>query len=298
MIKRFAIVGTVLATLAGCATNPYTQRSQLMLLSLREEADLGNRAYQAMLKDRSKYHATVDAVGYEVVERVAIDIVAAAMRSKYAETALSFDWQIAVFGDDKTRNAFALPGGKIGVFTGIYPVAKNEAGLAAILGHEVVHALARHCAERLSQGMVQELGARAADAGLQIVGLGPILSPAAAGALGIGLQVGVLMPYSRTHESEADYVGLLLAAQAGYDPREAAHVWERMEQLEKGNQPIELLSTHPSHGTRIKQLQAWLPEALALYHPRTDQPPADLPGVATAAESSGVGREGRDSVIQ
>jgi predicted Zn-dependent protease len=277
MIKRLAVVGAVLATVASCATNQYTHRSQLMLLSLSEEADLGNRAYQAMLKDRSKYRPTEDAAQVEVVERVAIDIVAAAMRSKYAETALRFDWQIAVFDDDKTRNAFALPGGKIGVFTGIYPVAKNEAGLAAILGHEVVHALARHCAERLSQGMVQELGARAADAGLQIVGLGPILSPAAAGALGIGMQVGVLMPYSRTHESEADYIGLLLAAQAGYDPREAAHVWERMEQVEKDHQPPEFLSTHPSHGTRIEQINAWMPEALALYHPTTDQPSPDLP---------------------
>jgi predicted Zn-dependent protease len=208
---------------------------------------------------------------------VAVDIVAAAMLSKYAETARKFDWQVAVFNADETRNAFALPGGKIAVYTGIFPVAKNEAGLAAILGHEVVHTLARHSAERMSQGMVGEIGARAADFGLQMVGLGQVVSQAAAGALGIGMQAGVLMPYSRTHESEADYIGLLLAAQAGYDPREAIHVWERMQQLEKDNQPIELLSTHPSHGTRIRQMQAWMPEALALYHPTTEDPSPNLP---------------------
>jgi predicted Zn-dependent protease len=282
MIRRLAAAAAV-TTVVGCATNPYTQRSQLMLVSLSEEADLGNRAYQAILKDRSKYHPTENAAQVEVVERVAVHIIAAAMRSKYAETAKKFDWRLTVFDDDKTRNAFALPGGKIAVYTGIFPVAKNEAGLAAILGHEVVHALARHSAERMSQGVVQELGARAADAGLQIVGLGPILSPVAAGALGIGLQVGVLMPYSRTHELEADYIGLLLAAQAGYDPREAVHLWERMAQLEKGKPPSPYLSTHPSHDTRVEQMQAWMPEALALYHPMTDQPSAELPALGNHA---------------
>jgi predicted Zn-dependent protease len=112
-----------------------------------------------------------------------------------------------------------------------------------------------------------------------MIGLGGIVSQAAVGALGIGVQVGVLLPYSRAHESEADYIGLLLAAQAGYDPREAVHVWERMEQLAPGTQPSAYVSTHPSHGTRIEQLNAWMPEALALYHPVAEEPPAELPAL-------------------
>jgi predicted Zn-dependent protease len=116
-----------------------------------------------------------------------------------------------------------------------------------------------------------------------MVGVGGIVSQAAAAALGNGVRVGVLLPYSRTHESEADYVGLLLAAQAGYDPREAVHVWERMERVENDHEPLELLSTHPSHGTRIEQINAWMPEALALYRPVTDEPSAELPGLKNRA---------------
>ena len=283
MIKRLALAGAVFTMVAGCATNPYTHRSQLMLLSLSKETELGNRAYQAIVNNPSKYHPTADAATVDAVQRVADHIISAAQRSRYAETAGRFDWQLTVFDDPDIENAFALPGGKIGVFTGIFPVARNEAGLAAILGHEVAHALARHSAERMSQGLVGEVGLRAADFGLQMFGLGGIVSQAAAGALGIGVQVGVLLPYSRAHESEADYIGLLLAAQAGYDPREAVHVWERMERLAPGTQPSAYVSTHPSHGTRIAQINAWMPEALALYHPMTDQPTAELPGLDNRA---------------
>ena len=175
-----------------------------MLVSVDKETDLGNQTYQAMLKDSSRFPPTSDMNKAAVVQRVADRIIETAKLSKYADSARRFDWQVTVFDDDKTRNAFALPGGKIAVYTGIFPVAKNEAGLAAILGHEVVHALARHSAERMSQGMMKDLGVLTAEFGLQMVGLGSIVSQAAAGALGIGAQAGVLMPYSRAHESEAD----------------------------------------------------------------------------------------------
>src|SRR2546426_1197613 len=174
--------------------------------------------------------------------------------------------------------SFALPGGKIAVYTGIFPVAKNEAGLAAILGHEVTHALARHGAERMSQGLLAQIGLEAASIALGS-GTNPAVGQATMAALGLGVNVGVLLPFSRAHESEADHIGLLLAAQAGYDPHEAIHVWERMEQLSKG-QPPEFLSTHPGHGTRIKQLEEWMPEALSDYRPQPSFHAADLPALA------------------
>src|SRR5207245_11191782 len=151
-----------------------------------------------------------------------------AKASKTAERYRQLDWEVTVIKDDKTMNAFALPGGKIAVYTGIFPVAKNEAGLAAILGHEVTHALARHGAERMSQGLLAQIGLEAASIALGS-GTNPAVGQATMAALGLGGNVGVLLPLSRAHESEADHIGLLLTAQAGYDPNEAIHVWERME---------------------------------------------------------------------
>ena len=144
------------------------------------------------------------------------------------------------------------------VYTGIFPVAKNEAGLAAIMGHEVTHALARHGAERMSEGQLAQAGLTVADVLVGSSTSNPATAQLMMAALGLGVNVGIMLPFSRSHESEADYVGLLLAAQAGYDPREAVHVWERMEQLSKG-QPPEFLSTHPGHETRITHLQEWMP---------------------------------------
>ncbi|MGI0026016.1 MAG: M48 family metallopeptidase, partial [Nitrososphaera sp.] len=205
-------------------------------------------------------------------------IIQAAKASKYADIAKQFEWEVNVIKDDKTMNAFALPGGKIAVYTGIFPIARNEAGLAAIMGHEVVHALARHGGERMSQGLLTQLGLEAANIALASQGASQIVMQSAMAALGVGANVGVLLPFSRAHESEADYIGLLLAAQAGYDPREAVRVWERMEQVSKG-QPAEFLSTHPSHGTRISQLEGWMNEALSYYKPQPETA-ANLPSVS------------------
>lgn len=273
-LLRPAIVAGALA-LAACATNPYTERSQLLLVSESQEMQLGAQAYEQVLKD-PKVKISRDPREADPVKRVAARVIEAAKGSKYADTARQFDWEVSVIKDDKTMNAFALPGGKIAVYTGIFPVAKNEAGLAVILGHEVTHALARHGAERMSQGMAAQLAVGLATLGAASQGIDPQIAQLAGGALA---QYGFILPFSRTHESEADHIGLLLAAQAGYDPHEAVHVWERMEQLSKG-QPPEFLSTHPGHGTRIKQLEAWMPEALSYYHPPPGVRIADLPPVA------------------
>ena len=264
-------------SLLGCSTNPYTDRPQLLLISESQELQLGAQAYAQVLRD-PKVKISQDPREVEPVNRVAKRVIEAAKQSKYAEMAKQFNWQVIVIKDDKTMNAFALPGGKIAVYTGIFPIAKNEAGHAAILGHEVTHALARHGAERMSQGLLTQLGLEAANIALASQGASPIVMQTAMTALGLGANVGVLLPFSRAHESEADYIGLLLAAQAGYDPREAVRVWERMEQVSKG-QPAEFLSTHPSHGTRIQQLEGWMNEALSYYKPQPGTP-ADLPPVS------------------
>ena len=227
----------VLLNVTGCTTNPYTNRSQFLLIPESQEVQMGNRAYAQALND-PKVVISKNPAEVEPVQRVAERIIAAAKRSKYAKRAESFEWEVSVIKADGTKNAWALPGGKIAFYTGIFPEAKNENGLAAIMGHEVVHALARHGAERVSQHTAADLGMRIAGAALNMK---PLTQTLAMQALGIG----VLLPFSRGHESEADYIGLLLAADAGYDPREAVlaygNAWLNLRRVLLRS----FLSTHP-----------------------------------------------------
>jgi predicted Zn-dependent protease len=272
------VMSVALATLAGCETNPYTGRSQLLMTSVSQEMQMGAQAYDQVKSD-PKMRPSQDPREVEPVKRVAARIVEAAKRSKYAEMANQFQWEVTVIKDDKTPNAFALPGGKMAVYTGIFPMAKTEAGLAAVMGHEVVHALARHGAERMSQGQLTNAGLQIVGAAAGASGRGGMLGQATMAALGVGAKVGVLLPFSRKHESEADYIGILLAADAGYDPREAVALWERMGQTSSGGAPSEFMSTHPSHETRIDQLKRWMPEAMAIYQSKQPVPAALLPTV-------------------
>jgi len=268
------VAGLGLMVISGCETNPYTGRSQLLMTSVSEEMKMGAQAYSQVKAD-PKLRQSQDPREIDSVKRVAVRIIEAAKRSKYAEMAQQFQWEVTVIKDDKTANAFALPGGKMAVYTGIFPMARTEAGLAAVMGHEVVHALARHGAERMSQGQLTNAALKAAGA----AGDGGIMSQAAMAALGVGAQVGVLLPFSRKHESEADYIGILLAADAGYDPRESVALWERMGQMSGSGAPSEFMSTHPSHETRIEQLKKWMPEAMAIYQAKQPVPAALLPAV-------------------
>jgi predicted Zn-dependent protease len=272
------VAGLGLMAIGGCETNPYTGRSQLLMSSVSEEAQMGAQAYEQVKSD-PKMRPSQDPREIEPVKRVAARIVEAAKRSKYAEVAQQFQWEVTVIKDDKTANAFALPGGKMAVYTGIFPMAKTEAGLAAVMGHEVVHALARHGAERMSQGQLTNAGLQVVGAAAGAAGGGGMLGQAAMAALGVGAQVGVLLPFSRKHESEADYVGILLAADAGYDPRESIALWERMGQMSGGGAPSEFMSTHPSHETRIAQLKKWMPEAMVIYQTKPPAPAALLPSI-------------------
>lgn len=263
--------------IVGCQTNPYTQRSQLLLMPSGQMNQMGAAQYSAVLQD-PKVVISKDPKEIEPVKRVAARIIEAAKRSKYGDVAKAFDWEVTVIKDDNTKNAWALPGGKIAVYTGIFPMAKNEAGLAAIMGHEVVHALAEHGGERMSQGLVAQFGMTAAAIVLSTQSLNPALNDLAMQAMGLGVQTGVLLPFSRKHESEADYIGVLLAGDAGYDPREAIHIWERMAAASDGAPP-EFLSTHPAHETRISDLTKWMPEAMELYEKAPKAPVANLPPI-------------------
>jgi predicted Zn-dependent protease len=223
-----------------------------MLVSEGQEVGLGEEAYRHILRDSVLSN---DAEALRIVRKVGERIARAANKPDYK-------WEFRVVNDPEMVNAFAVPGGKVAVYTGIFPVARDEAGLAVILGHEVAHALARHAGERISQ--TQLLGA-----GLAIAGASGI-NPQLLQALGLGASVGVILPFGRSQESEADRIGLILMAKAGYDPRVSLEVWERMEKKEPGKDrgsPPEFLSTHPSYETRTQQLKSWMPEALTFYQP-------------------------------
>jgi predicted Zn-dependent protease len=263
----------------GCTTNPYTDRSQFVVIPQSQATQMGLQAFQQILSDPN-VQLSQSPEEQAAVERVAKRIIQAAKQSEYAKMANSFDWEVVVIKDDQTANAFALPGGKIAVYTGIFPVAENDAGLASILGHEVVHALARHASERMSQEVLAQVGLTAAAVGLGASGTSPAAEQATMAALGLGARVGVLLPYSRTHESEADSIGLLLAAKAGYDPRGAVRVWQRMQQESHGAPP-EFLSTHPGHQTRIDRLQEEMPKALEIYQNANKAPEGALPRVSS-----------------
>jgi len=271
------LLSALLLTIVGCTSNPYTGRSQLLFGSEGQEMQMGEQAYAELLKD-PKVVISTNPAEVDPVQRVAKRIIAAAKQSKYANLAEKFSWDVKVIKDDKTKNAWALPGGKMAVYTGIFPEAKNENGLAAIMGHEVVHALARHGAERQSQIQLGQIAIAGAAIGLEVNQASDTNKRLAMAALGVGLQVGVLLPYSRSHESEADYIGLLLAAQAGYDPRESVSLWQRMAQASQGAPP-EFLSTHPGTETRIADLQKWMPEAMAIYERAKKASVSELPNI-------------------
>lgn len=241
----------VLLLAPACGTVSGTGRSQLLLISKSEEHQMGLEAWnQIKAKEKVSEDAAANALVAKVGQRLA-----AAVGDK------SFQWEFVVF-ESKQANAFCLPGGKIAVYSGILPITKDEDGLAVVLGHEIAHATARHGGERLSQGLVAQLGAAAVAKGLG--SKDPETTKAVYAALGIGIGVGVLLPFSRTHESEADRIGLQFMAKAGYHPRHAIGFWERMAK-KGGDGGIELLSSHPSHSTRTQQIRRWIPEALRHY---------------------------------
>jgi predicted Zn-dependent protease len=247
----------VLIAIAGCATSPLG-RSQVMLIGDAEMDKMGVEAFE-QLKSQGKVSTESSSNAY--VTCVA-NAITGALDPKDVPGG-SGPWEVRVFQDD-TANAFALPGRKIGVHTGLLKVAKNQDQLATVLGHEVGHVLARHGAERVSDQMATELAASGVGAVLGAVG--DPNSPShglAMAALGVGAQ-GMVLKFSRTQESEADLLGLDVMAKAGFDPRESVPLWQNMEAASKGSRPPEFLSTHPNPETRIHDLQQRIPQTLPL----------------------------------
>ncbi len=251
----------LLFLLIRCATTPVTGRKQLILVSPAQAMALGIQSYREIL---SKAQLSHDQEIVGMVRRVGQRIAQVTDR-EYPEVTKGYRWEFNVIEDEKTVNAFALPGGKIAFYTGILKYTQDEAGVATVMGHEIGHVLARHGAERMSQYLLAQVGA--VGLSLALGGQSPQTIQAINAAYGIGVNVGILLPFSRLEESEADHIGLILMAKAGYDPRAAIPFWERMAKAGGGRQPPAFLSTHPPTGQRIRQIQEWLPEALQYYKP-------------------------------
>src|SRR6476661_3538914 len=256
--------------LAACESAPVTGRSQMMLVSESEERQLGAQAYREVLAKEPRSH---DVELNALVEKVGRRIAHAA---EHPPTNLwkapHYNWEFRTIAKN-VPNAFCLPGGKIAVYSGLLPITRTEAGLAAVIGHEVAHALARHSAERLSDQKAVAAGTMLATLGLAVAGGRDSgnYTPAVAAALGAGATVGVLLPMSRAQESEADHIGLILMAVAGYDPQAAIGVWERMKARSGSGKTPEWLSTHPADETRLADIRHWMPEAMKYYRPREKQ---------------------------
>ncbi len=254
---RAALAAAVLL-LSACATVPGTGRTQFRFTTLGMEMSLGAEAFGSELEGAKLVQGGPD---QEMVQRIGQRIAQAA-EQLYSDPSAEFEWEIVLIDEPKTVNAWCLPGGKMAVYTGLLPVTQDEDSLAVVVGHEVAHAVARHGGERMSQELTFQLGLGIAASSME--DMDPDEQDAVLGALiGVGTY-GVLYPFSRTQENEADELGLYMSAWAGYDPRKAVGLWERMARL-GGDKPPELLSTHPSDAKRIAHMQELMPEALRLY---------------------------------
>ncbi|MFH1195785.1 MAG: M48 family metallopeptidase [bacterium] len=266
MKKLFAILSFLIGSLlftTSCSTVPVTGRSQLSLIPVSTMLSMSFQEYGSFLKENK---LSTDAKAMEKVKLVGGKIktsVEEYMRQNNMSDRLQgYKWDFNLVQSEDV-NAWCMPGGKVVIYTGILPITKDETGLAVVMGHEIAHAIAEHGNERMSQGLLQQLGGMALDVALQN-------EPQATRDLwltvyGVGTTVGLVLPYSRLQESEADKLGLIFMAMSGYDPNTAVGFWQNMAELNAGQAPPEFLSTHPSDATRIKDIKAALPEALKYY---------------------------------
>jgi len=267
-MRRFFTLLAPVLVLTGCVTNPYSGESGMLITSESEELRMGVLAYAQISQDEPVSH---DPALNAPLNRVGSAISAAADRWRAEKGEAPYEWEFKVIRKDDVLNAWCLPGGKIAFYTGIYPVCADEAGMAIVMGHEVSHALARHAGYRMTQAQWVNLGLGIAE----VLARDSEYHDETMAALGAGATYCVVMPYSRGHESTADKMGLMLAAEAGYDPEAAIRVWQTMARLSEGQRPPEFLSTHPDPLNRVENMRQWMPEALRLYersHKRENRP--------------------------
>lgn len=263
-MKKVLVLVLVLVAgmaLTGCKKVPITGRKQVKLLPSSTLNSMALTSYKEFLtKNTVSNHDANTKMVQEVGKDIQMAVTAYFKQEGQMKLLEGYNWEFNLV-EDNAVNAWCMPGGKVVVYSGLLPVAKNRDGLAVVMGHEIAHAIANHGNERMSQGMVQQMGGLA----LQVaVSQKPQQTQALfMNAYGVGSQVGAVLPFSRLHESEADRMGLIFMAMAGYNPEEAAPFWGRMAASAKGQAPPEFLSTHPSNATRIKKLQEAMPEAKA-----------------------------------
>jgi predicted Zn-dependent protease len=254
----------IFSFLMACAEVPITHRHSLQLVPESELATLSLQEYDKVLKDSK---LSTDRQQVEMVRRVGSKIAGAAevflIEAGLKSQIKNLNWEFNLIEDNKTVNAWVMPGGKAAVYTGILKYTRDETGLAVVLGHEVGHAIAGHGNERMSQGLLAQMGGAALSVALSQNS--PATQNLFMQAYGAGATVGLLLPYSRLQESEADRIGLTLMARAGYDPREAVPFWERMSKQEGSSRPPELLATHPAPESRIADIKKYIPEAMPYY---------------------------------
>jgi predicted Zn-dependent protease len=267
MIKQITALFLVIATFIACSSNPVTGRNQFKLVSEQELQAMATQQYRQFLSSNAPVSPSADRDA-EMVRRIGLRL-ASAVTEYYKSQNLSnvldgYKWEFNLV-NNKDANAWAMPGGKVVVYSGLLSITRNEAALANVLGHEISHAIFQHGNERMSQGLAQQLGG---------VALAVAVSQQPAQtqnlfmqAYGIGSSVGVILPFSRKHELEADRYGMRWAAMAGYNPKEAIALWQRMQQASNGQSPPEFLSTHPAEDRRIQELQKYVNEAMRYYRP-------------------------------
>jgi predicted Zn-dependent protease len=251
----------------GCSTAPITERRQLKIIP---EAKLNAQAAQIYEKVKEKEKLSDDKQKLneikEIGKKMQDSIGAYFYTEKIDDPTVNFDWEYILIDNKKVRNAWCMPGGKIAVYTGILDVTKNTNGLAAVMGHEIAHAVAKHSVERASRGTILNIGTSIID-----IASGGVLSnvnrTTGMNTVGLLSQLGIMNPFNRKQESEADYLGMIFSSLSGYDIRETVKIWERMKEYNKGKNPPEFMSTHPSADNRIKKINEWTSEIILNYPP-------------------------------
>ena len=253
--------------LPSCTTTPITERKQLKLISEAKLNAQAARIYEEVKKKEtlSDDKKTLDQIK-EIGRRMEVSISEYFLQSNIQDPTINFDWEYILIDKKKVKNAWCMPGGKIAVYTGILDITKNTNGLAAVMGHEIAHAVAKHSSERASRNVAINVVTQVTDI-LSGGKLSTVNRTTGMNTVGLLTQMGITNPFNRKQETEADYLGLIFSSLSGYDIRETTKVWERMKKANKGKTPAEFMSTHPSHDSRIANINGWLNEIILKYPP-------------------------------